>query len=71
MGFLDIVFCLKGVVGNESHLVFICLKANKFRGNDLVKHENKKGPDTVKTVNDPLVEDRRWLNTSLQTGSPT
>jgi len=25
----------------------------------------------VKTVNDLLVEDRRWLNTSLQTGSPT
>jgi len=25
----------------------------------------------VKTVNDFLVEDRRWLSTSLQTGSPT
>jgi len=25
----------------------------------------------VKTVNDYLVEDRRWLSTSLQTGSPT
>jgi len=24
----------------------------------------------VKTVNNPLVEDRRWLGTSLQTGSP-
>jgi hypothetical protein len=39
--------------------------------NDIAEDENKKWPDMVKTVNDTLVEDRRWLNTSQQTGSPT
>ena len=42
-----------------------------YHRNDIAEDENKKWPDKVKTVNDTLVEDRRCLNTSLQTGSPT
>jgi hypothetical protein len=45
--------------------------SNNYHENDLAEHDNTIWPDMVKTVNDPLVEDRRWLNTSLQTGSPT
>ncbi len=58
----------KAIIEYENHHIFGFVEGYLKRRKNILHNER---PDMVKTVNDPLVEDRRWLGTSRQTGSPT